>query len=87
VRKLHINKKQHSGERNLIGPKIRKVRLDSKPPVSQEDLAGRLAARGVYFDRSTLSRMEAGQRFIRDYEIAAIAASLGVSITSLFEDC
>lgn len=85
MRKLHIIKKHSAGERNLIGPRIRKARLNNKPPVSQEDLAGRLAARGIYCDRSALSRMEAGQRFIRDYEIAAIAAALRVSIASLFE--
>ena len=85
VRKLHTTKKHSAGERNLIGPRIRKARLGHKLPVSQEDLAGRLAARGIYCDRSALSRMEAGQRFIRDYEIAAIADALGVSVASLFE--
>jgi len=52
--------------------------------VSQKGLEARLATRGVYFDRSAISRMEAGLRFIRDYEIAAIADALGVSIESLF---
>ncbi|MCX6968504.1 MAG: hypothetical protein NTZ46_12155 [Verrucomicrobia bacterium] len=47
-------------------------------------LLERLAVRGVYFDRSAISRMEAGQRFIRDYEIAAIADALGISIETLF---
>jgi HTH-type transcriptional regulator, cell division transcriptional repressor len=76
--------KEPAGERNLIGKRIREARRKSKPPVSQEDLAARLAVRGVYFDRSAISRMEAQKRFVRDYEIAAIADSLNVRIEWLF---
>lgn len=72
------------GERNAIGKRIRAARLMQKPPVSQEDLAARLAVRGIYFDRSAISRMEAQKRFIRDYEIIAIAECLNVSIEWLF---
>lgn len=84
MRKVHTIKNHSGGERNVVGLRIRKARLAHKPPVSQEDLAGRLAARGIYFDRSALSRMEAGQRSIRDYEIIAIAEVLGVSVAELF---
>ncbi|MEI6561016.1 MAG: helix-turn-helix transcriptional regulator [Verrucomicrobiota bacterium] len=84
VQKAHRTSQQPAGERNVIGQRIRSARQKCKPRVSQEDLAARLAVRGVYFDRSAISRMEAGLRFIRDYEIAAIADALGVSIESLF---
>jgi len=84
VQKAHKTSKESAGERNIIGAQIRNARKRCNPPVSQEDLAARLAVRGVYFDRSAISRMEAGLRFIRDYEIFAIADSLGVSIESLF---
>jgi len=84
VRNLH-KYTPSKGERNLIGPKIRAIRLRSKPRVTQEDLAARLAARGVYFDRSVISRMEAGLRYISDYEIAAIANALKVPVGSLFD--
>lgn len=75
---------KETGQRNVIGKRIRAARLMQSPPVSQEDLAARLAVRGVYFDRSVLARMENQQRFIRDYEIAAIAACLKVSVEWLF---
>jgi hypothetical protein len=77
---------QHNsaGERNVIGLRIRKARLSQKPPVSQEDLAARLAVRGIHLDRSALSRMQSRTRFIRDYEIVAILDALRVSIASLF---
>ena len=78
-------KRPSSGERNAIGRRIRAARLKQKPPVSQEDLAARLAARGVYFDRSAISRMEAQQRFIRDYEIIAIADALKIPVAWFFE--
>jgi hypothetical protein len=42
-----------------------------------------LAVRGIYFDRSAASRMEAGKRFIRDYEF--IADALKIPVASLSE--
>ncbi len=70
--------------RNLIGNRIRKARLACKPAVSQEDLAGRLAARGVTIDQPAVSRIENQTRYLMDYEIAAIAKSLKVSVAHLF---
>lgn len=52
--------------------------------VSQEDLAARLAVKGIYIERSAISRMEAEKRFVRDYEAVAIADCLRVSIAWLF---
>lgn len=78
-------KKQTNGERNVIGRRIREARLKRKPIVSQEDLAARLATRGVYFDRSAISRMEKQGRFIRDYEIIAIAEALKIPVAWFFE--
>ena len=78
-------KKQSSGERNIIGHRIREARLKHKPIVSQEDLAGQLAKRGVYLDRSAISRMEQQCRFIRDYEIIAIAKALKIPVAWFFE--
>ncbi len=75
---------QHQGQRNIIGSRIREARYRASPVVSQEDLAARLAAKGIYFDRSAISRMEAEKRFVRDYEALAIADCLRVSIAWLF---
>lgn len=77
-------KKRLQAERNVIGQRIRKARLAQNPPVSQEDLAARLAVRGVAIDRSALSRMESQTRFIRDYEIVAISDSLRIPVATLF---
>lgn len=60
--------------------------MKGRSAVSQEDLAARLALRGVFFDRSAISRMEAQKRFIRDYEIIAIAAALKIPVSWFFEE-
>jgi transcriptional regulator with XRE-family HTH domain len=71
-------------KRNLIGERIRKARLARKPPVTQDDLVGRLAARGITIDQTAVSRIENQTRYLMDYEIAAIARSLKVSVGWLF---
>jgi hypothetical protein len=79
-----MKKTAQTSERNLIGERIRKARLACKPPVTQEDLAGRLAARGITIDQTAVSRIENQTRYLMDYEIAAIAKSLKVSVGHLF---
>jgi transcriptional regulator with XRE-family HTH domain len=66
-------------QRNLIGGKLRALRQAQKPPVSLEDLAGKLAARGIRLDRSAIGRIENGNRYVLDYELWAIAKSLRTS--------
>ena len=83
MQKSHAHESKH-GQRNVIGKRIRQARLAHRPPVSQDALAARLAAKGIYFDRSAISRMESEQRFVRDYEALAIADCLKVSIQKLF---
>ena len=77
-------KKRLNGERNVIGLRVRAARLSKRPPVSQEDLAARLAIRGVAFDRSAISKMESQTRSIKDFEIVAICDALRISVASLF---
>lgn len=77
-------KKTHRGH-NLIGPRIRAARLKSRPPLKQSDLVARLGVVGVDLDRPTITRIENGRRYLRDYEIIAIARVLKVSVASLFE--
>lgn len=71
-------------KRNMIGERVRKARLACKPPVTQEDLVGRLAAKGVAVDQTAISRIENQTRYVMDYEAYAIARALKVSVASLF---
>gem|GEM_PF-632456 len=86
VNGTHAMKKttKATAARNLIGSRIRQARLKCSPRVSQEDLAGRLAARSITIDRSAVSRIENGTRYLMDYEVAAIARSLKVTVAWLF---
>lgn len=69
---------------NIVGSRIREARLRLKPEVSQSDLAGRLANVGLDMDRPTITRIENGKRYVRDYEILAMARALKVSVAWLF---
>jgi HTH-type transcriptional regulator, cell division transcriptional repressor len=81
---MRMKKTSQSAQRNIVGRRIRQARLRCKPPVSQEDLAGRLAARGVSVDQTAVSRIESQTRYLMDYEVAAIAKSLKVPVAWLF---
>lgn len=70
--------------RNLIGGRLRRIRLAKKPAVTLEDMAGRLAARGIFLDRSAVGRIENQKRYVLDYELRALADSLGVSVADFF---
>ena len=69
--------------RNLTGPHIRTLRRATRPKVSQDDLAGRLAALGINLDRSAISRIESQERHVTDIELIAIARALHVSLDRL----
>jgi HTH-type transcriptional regulator, cell division transcriptional repressor len=81
---MHMKKTQERQERNAIGRRIRLACSKCSPPVSQDDLAGRLGARGIILDQTAISRIENQTRYLMDYEIAAIAKSLKVSVGWLF---
>lgn len=71
-------------KRNLIGDRLRTIRLAKTPQVTLEDLAGKLAARGVRLDRSALGRIENGNRYVLDYELWALAKALRTELENLF---
>ena len=81
-----MKKTSQSEKRNLVGRRIRQARLRCNPPVSQEDLAGRLAAKNIIMDQTAISRIENQTRYLMDYEAAAIARSLRVSVAWLFAE-
>jgi transcriptional regulator with XRE-family HTH domain len=69
---------------NLVGSKVRQVRLNAHPPVTQSDLAARLQVLGLgYMDQAKISRIENGDRPVYDYELVALARALKVSVESL----
>jgi len=77
-----MKKTQKLRPKNLAGPKIRAIRLKAGN-ISQDDLAGRLAAKEVQLDRSAVSRVENQERYLMDYELVAFARALKVSPADL----
>jgi len=73
-----------AARRNIIGARVRQARLQRNPAVSQDNLAGKLAAQGILMDRTAISRIENQSRYAMDYEAAAIARALKVSVAWLF---
>jgi transcriptional regulator with XRE-family HTH domain len=64
---------------NIIGSRVREARLSHKPPLTQDQLSGKLAAARVSIDRAGVSKIEIGVRSVLDYELKALAKVLGVS--------
>ena len=70
-----IKKRQ---SRNIIGDRIREARQLFSPPLTQDQLAGRLAKKGIQLDRVALAKVENGSRCAFDFEVKALAAVLKV---------
>jgi hypothetical protein len=79
-----VKKTRASEWKNLIGERVRLARLAMRPPVSQEDLSGRLAAKGIQITQTGISKLENRQRYVMDYEALAIAKALRVSVSWLY---
>lgn len=73
-----------SAYKNMIGERVRKARVALSPRVSQEDLSGRLAGMGIQITQTSLSKIENRSRYVMDYEAAALARALKVSVAWLF---
>jgi len=78
--------KAKDGARNIVGARVRELRRNAKPKITQEDLAGRVAAHHVGLDRTAIFRIETGKRSVSDLELAAIAKALRVKISDLFKE-
>jgi transcriptional regulator with XRE-family HTH domain len=63
---------------------VRVARLAMRPRVSQEDLSGRLAVKGIQMTQTAISKLENRQRYVMDYEALAIAKALRVSVSWLY---
>ena len=64
--------------RNIIGNRVREARLGFNPPLTQDQVSGRLASNGVQLDRVALAKVEGGIRSAFDFEVRALAAVLKV---------
>jgi transcriptional regulator with XRE-family HTH domain len=79
-----LKKTRQSKHKNVIGERVRLARIALSPSVSQEDLSGRLARRGVQITQTGISKIENRSRYVMDYEAQAIAKCLKTSVAWLF---
>lgn len=68
----------YNGRKNLCGKRLREARR--KQRISQTDLAAQLQIAGIIIERDSVSRIEAGTRFVADYELKALAQILKVDV-------
>jgi hypothetical protein len=69
--------------RNIIGHRLRQARLAFSPPLTQDQLAGRLAAHGLTLDRVAIAKIETGNRCAFDFEVRDLASVLKVEVSWL----
>jgi transcriptional regulator with XRE-family HTH domain len=63
--------------RNCIGPRVRELRMSKS--LTQEQLSARLQLAGLHtLDRIGVAKIESQLRSVFDFELAVIAAELGV---------
>jgi len=74
-----------NGLHNKCGLNVKKLRLEYYPKMSQRCLADKLQLIGVDVDKNAVQRIESGQRFVTDIELAAIAEIFGVSADELLK--
>jgi HTH-type transcriptional regulator, cell division transcriptional repressor len=66
--------------KNIVGERVKQARLKHRPPLTQDELSGRLSAVGVAIDRAGISKIEVGLRSVLDFEVKSLAKVLGVSV-------
>ena len=73
---MFINK-AGNGRNNLCGKSVAQLR--KKINISQKKLADRLQLLGLDIDKNAIQRIESGQRFVTDIEIAVLSNFFDVS--------
>lgn len=68
------------GPRNTISDRMRLARLAFSPPLTQDQLSGRLAAKQLFLDRVAITKIESGQRCVFDFELITISEVLKVDV-------
>ena len=65
--------------RNIIGKRVKEARQFYLPPLTQDQLSGKLAAEGLPLDRVAIAKIETGIRCVFDFEVRGLASVLKVT--------
>ncbi|HEY3756233.1 MAG TPA: helix-turn-helix transcriptional regulator [Opitutaceae bacterium] len=68
--------------KNIVGIQVRRIR--GELALSQDEVAARCQRAGWDIDRFTIARIEAGSRWVGDFEVLELAAALRVPFALLF---
>ena len=66
--------------RNIVGKRVKEARQLHFPPLTQDQLSGKLATKGKQLDRVAIAKIETGIRCVFDYEVKALAVALKVDV-------
>jgi HTH-type transcriptional regulator, cell division transcriptional repressor len=66
--------------RNIVGKRVKEARQLHFPPLTQDQLSGKLATKGTQLDRVAIAKIETGIRCVFDYEVKALAVALKVDV-------
>lgn len=70
---------------NIIGNRLKQIRMSKNPPVTQEQLAVQLQLLDWEVGRFGISKIERGERQITDKELLLLSKALKVEIGSFFK--
>ena len=79
-----MNKSYFNADSNIISANLRKYR--KQRGMSQEELAARMQLLGVDISQPLISKIELGQRFVKDYELACFCHILSIGEHDLLAD-
>lgn len=79
---MYKNKLQ-SGQNNICGKNIKRLRQQLSEKTSQRKLAEMLQIKGLDLDKNAIQRIECGKRFVTDIELKAFAKVFDTSCDEL----
>ncbi len=77
--------KSDSGKNNICGKNVYSLRKNYIPKMSQRALAEKLQILGIDVDKNAIQRIESGQRFVTDIELAALSKVFNVGCDELIK--
>ncbi len=78
--------KTEQGRNNLCGRAVYRLRTGGERKLSQRVIAERMQLFGIDVDKNAIQRIESGQRFVTDIELATLAKIFGVSCEELLRE-
>ena len=78
--------KSLNGKNNICGNNIAKLRKAHEPKMSQRMLSEKMQLLGLDMDKNAIQRIESGQRFVTDIELAGFAKIFNKTCDELLSD-